>query len=371
MSDTHAESRAAPSRGRIALVVFGIWTALGLLYFVYQYLDVFARGHTEPFHEKLIEEVTAAWGALPMAAVIFWATPRIAGRGWRTLASHAGLVLALSAFHTTWNWAARTLAYAALGLDPYDYGIMRVRYLMELPSDLIWYTVFVTLTLLFNHYRTSRDREVRLVELENEMTKVRLQALEARLHPHFLFNALNTVSSVMYEDVEQADRILTRLGDLLRRSLRHDPGSEVPLETELETLELYLEVIRARFGDRLRVSVNAEPLARRVRVPPFVLQPLVENAIQHGDPGPGQEARVDVRAVRENGRLLVEVRDNGPGLRVPPDEALTGGIGLSTTRRRLERLYGDAGTLTLVPGDEGGLCVRLTMPARDRECGAS
>ena len=99
-------------------------------------------------------------------------------------------------------------------------------------------------------------------------------------------------------------------------------------------------------------------------VPPFVLQPLVENALRHGDPGPDREARVDIRAVRENGRLLLEVRDNGPGLRVTPDEALTGGIGLSTTRRRLERLYGEAGTLALVSGERGGLCVRLTMPAR-------
>lgn len=360
-----SEARTGPSRGRIALVAFGIWTAIGLLFFAYQYLDVFARGRTEPFQEKLIEELTAAWGTLPIAAVIFWVTPRIGGRGWRSLAMHVGLAFALSAFHTTWNWAARVVAFAASGLGPYDYGIMSVRYLMELPSDLIWYTVFVTLTLLFNHYRASRDREVRLVELENEMTKVRLQALEARLHPHFLFNALNTVSSVMYEDVEQADRILTRLGDLLRRSLRHDPGSEVPLEDELETLELYLEVIRARFGDRLRVSVEADPTARRVRVPPFVLQPLVENAIQHGDPGSASEARVAVRAVRENGRLVMEVRDNGPGLRVPPDEALSSGIGLSTTKRRLERLYGDAAALTLEPGAEGGLCVRVSMPGRD------
>lgn len=370
MSETRSAARAGPTGRRIALVAFGIWTAIGLLFFAYQYLDVFARGRTEPFHEKLIEELTAAWGTLPIAAVVFGATPRIGGRGWRTLAAHLGLAFALSAFHTTWNWAARTLAYAALGLGQYDYGIMPVRYLMELPSDLIWYTVFVTLTLLFNHYRASRDREVRLAELEGEMTKVRLQALEARLHPHFLFNALNTVSSVMYEDVEQADRILTRLGDLLRRSLRHDPGSEVPLEEELETLELYLEVIRARFGDRLWVSVDAHPAVHRVRVPPFVLQPLVENAIRHGDPGPGRQARVAVRAVRDNGRLVMEVRDNGPGLRVPPDEALTGGIGLSTTKRRLERLYGDAGALTLEAGPEGGLCVRVSIPGREGKAAA-
>jgi sensor histidine kinase YesM len=347
------------------MVVFGIWTAIGLLFFAYYYLDVFARGRTEPFHIKFVEELTGAWGTLPIAAVVYWLTPRLAGRGWRTIAAHAGVALVMSVFHTTWNWGTRSLAFAIFGFGPYDYGIIPLRYLMELPSDLIWYAVFATIAMLFNHYRAARDREVRLAELESEMAKVRLQALEARLHPHFLFNALNTVSSVMYEDVERADQILTRLADLLRRSLRHDPGSEVPLEEELATLELYLDVIRARFGDRLRVSVDADAGVRRVAVPPLVLQPLVENAIRHGDPGPEHEARVLVRARRDNGSLVMEVRDNGPGLRVPPDEALSSGIGLSTTKRRLERLYGTDAALTLETAREGGLCVRVSMPGRE------
>lgn len=358
MSDTRSGLRAGPSRRRVVLVAFAIWTALGLLYFAYQYLDVFARGRTEPFHEKLIEELTAAWGTLPIAAVIFWATPRLARRGWRTVASHLGLACVLSLFHTTWNWATRTLAYAALGLGPYDYGIMSVRYLMELPSDLIWYTVFVTLTLLFNHYRASRDREVRLVELENEMTKVRLQALEARLHPHFLFNALNTVSAVMYEDVEQADRILTRLGDLLRRSLRHDPGSEVPLEEELETLELYLEVIRARFGDRLQVSVEADPATRRVRVPPFVLQPLVENAIRHGIETAIDGGKIEVDVRRSAAGLELTVADTGVGLNASAPE----GIGLSNVRARLASLYGANARLLLYANTPRGVIAKLVVP---------
>jgi LytS/YehU family sensor histidine kinase len=221
------------------------------------------------------------------------------------------------------------------------------------------------MTTLFNHYRASRDRDVRLAELQSEMAKVRLQALEARLHPHFLFNALNTVSSVMYVDVERADHILTRLGDLLRRSLRHDPGSEVTLDDELATLEMYLDVIRARFGDRLHVTVEADAASRHTAVPPLLLQPLVENAIRHGDPGPARDARILVRARRDNGSVVLEVRDNGPGLQVAPDEALSAGIGLSTTKRRLERLYGDAAALTFETPSEGGLCVRVSLPGRE------
>lgn len=354
-----------PPRARVALVAFGIFTAFGLLFWAYHYLDVFVRGRTEPFHTTLIEELTAAWGALPIAAVVYWMTPRLAGRGWRTFAGHVGLALLLSLFHTTWNWGTRTLAFALFGLGSYDYGIMWLRYFMELPSDLIWYAVLVTLTLLFNHYRASRDRDVRLAELESEVSKVRLQALEARLHPHFLFNALNTISSVMYEDVERADRMLTSLGDLLRRSLRHDPGAEVSLTEELETLELYLDMIRARFGDRLRISVEADDATRRTAVPPFVLQPLVENAIRHGEPRDGSVARVTIRATRANGCLTMEIRDNGPGLEVPPGEALTSGIGLSTTQRRLARLYEGEAALTFHQASGGGLCVRVSLPARD------
>lgn len=357
--------RSGPSRIRIALAAFGIWTAVGLLFFFYEYLDVFARGGTDPFHVPLIEELTGSWGILPVAVVIYHLTPRLAGRGWRTLAAHLGLALVLSAFHTTWNWGTRSLAFAVFGLGQYDYGIIWWRYLMELPSDLVWYTVFASLTMLFNHYRASRDRELRLAELESEMAKVRLQALEARLHPHFLFNALNTVSSVMYEDVDRADQILTRLGDLLRRSLRHAPGAEVSLAEEIETLELYLDVIRARFGDRLQVSIDADASARCTAVPPFVLQPLVENAIRHGDPGPDREARVMVSASRENGRLILDVRDNGPGWQLPPDDAINAGIGLSTTKRRLERQYGGDAELSLEPAEGGGARVRIALPARD------
>jgi signal transduction histidine kinase len=347
------------------LIGLGIWTLVGLLFFSYHYLDVLVRGQTEPIHEKLIEELTAAWGALFFAAFVVWLTWRLRGRGLAAVPVHLAALLAASAFHTTWNWATRALSYAVLGLGEYDYGIMRLRYLMELPNDAIWYVIFAILAILFRSYRDSRDRELRLAELEAEVSQVRLQALEARLQPHFLFNALNTVSAVMYEDVDEADRVLTRLGDLLRRSLSRDSGGEVSLAYELESLELYLAIIRARFGDRLTATVDAGIEVRSAALPSLLLQPIVENAVKHGNPGPGMHASITVRAVRRNGHLEVEVTDNGPGLAASAETAFESGIGLSTTRRRIERMYGAAGSLSLEPAPQGGLRVRLVIPWRE------
>lgn len=362
---TKDASRTAPlARWQLWLVGSALATLLGLLSFTYQYLDVFVRGRTEPVSEKLIEELTGAWGACLLGVLVIRLTRRLADTGLRAIGPHVVALIAYSAVHTTLNWGARTSAYALFGLGQYDYGIMRLRYLMEFPNDVILYILFVSFTMLFDRYRAARDNEVRLAELEAEMSRVRLQALEARLQPHFLFNALNTVSAVMYESVEEADRVLTRLAELLRRTLRHDAGAEITLAQEIETLELYLAVIRARFGDRLTVTVDIDDDARDGAVPPLLLQPLVENAVKHGDPGPGQPARVDVTARRVNGTLRIEVRDNGPGLSTTTEAALTAGIGLSTTGRRLQRHYGDGASLSLAQRDGGGLVTSVVLPFR-------
>lgn len=347
---------------RVLAAILGVSVVSGFLHFGYKYLDVLVRAGTEPVHMKLTEELTGSIGAGLLVPAIFWLARRVRGYGIVAVLTHVGAAFGLSAAHTTWNWATRELVFRLLGHGPYDYGIIRLRYLMELPNDLVWYSIFLTIAILFEHYRVSRDREVRLAELEAEMSKVRLQALEARLHPHFLFNALNTISAVMYENVDEADRVLSRLGEFLRRTLRDDGVAEVPLREELETLELYLDIVRARFGDRLQVTVDADGDTKDAAIPPLVLQPLVENAIKHGDPGPGVDARVTVSARRNNGSVMIEVEDNGPGLSGSVEQALSGGIGLSTTQRRLERLYGATATLVLLPSASGGLRVQLAIP---------
>jgi LytS/YehU family sensor histidine kinase len=193
------------------------------------------------------------------------------------------------------------------------------------------------------------------------LARAQVKALEQRLHPHFLFNALNTVSQVMYEDLGAAERMIAGLSDLLRRALRASEAQEVPLAEELSLLDTYLEIMRARFCDRLAVAVSVDDDARTALVPPLLLQPLVENAIRHGaDPS---SYRVDAAlSVRKEGqRLLVELRDHGRGLAKGAPE----GVGLSTTAERLGALYGDAQRLSLENADGGGLRVRIELPFRD------
>ena len=355
---------------RTALWWAATFSVVGLLEFSYHYLDALTRGRDEPFAIPLIEEMTAAYGAGVLFVLAIAVVRRASSRGvsrWRLLALHAGILPFFSAAHTTWNFATRSLVFPLAGLGAYDYGRMPLRYAMEFPMDLLAFTLVMGLAYLFDRYRESRDRELRVAQLETELTRVRLEALEGQLRPHFLFNALNTVSSVMYEDVAAADTMLARLADLLRRTLRRQGGGEIPLAEELDTLELYLGIMRARFGDRLSVEVTADAGARRAAVPALVLQPLVENALRHGDPGPGAAARIAVRARRVDGRLLLEVEDNGPGIAGTPAVGVGTGVGLANTARRLEQLYGRSQSLRLEnrSGEEGGVRVSVELPFRE------
>lgn len=343
----------------------GAFTLVGLLEFWYHYLDVLARGYSEPFGIKLIEEMTGAYGAAVLLPIAIWVVRRTragGARGWRLFLTHLAVLPFYSALHTTWNAVTRALVFPLFGLGAYDYGRMPLRYAMEFPMDVLGFTLWMGLVYLFDRYSESRDREVRLAQLETELTQVRLSALEGQLRPHFLFNVLNTISSVMYEDLQAADTMLARLADLLRRTLRRPAGFEVALSEEIETLELYLDIMRVRFAERLSVDVQVDETVRGAAVPALVLQPLVENALRHGDPGPGTAARVMVRAHRADGTLVLEVEDNGPGLAGPPADVVGKGVGLANTTRRLEQLYGERQTITLDNLAHGGLRVAVRLP---------
>jgi LytS/YehU family sensor histidine kinase len=226
------------------------------------------------------------------------------------------------------------------------------------------YAGLIGLVHALSYYRLFRDREVRNSQLETRLARSQLQVLRAQLQPHFLFNTLNSIAALMHRDVESADRMVTRLGDLLRLSLSHTERQEVPLRQELAFLEKYLDIQRTRFRDRLTARVSADADALDGLVPSLILQPLVENAIRHGIEPRAAAGRVDVRARLDGDALVVEVEDDGPGL--SPDargEPNGCGIGLANTRARLEQLYGDRQRLTLSNGP-GGLLVRVELPYR-------
>jgi DNA-binding LytR/AlgR family response regulator/two-component sensor histidine kinase len=338
------------SRWKHAIWLFAFANVFALLEFSYHYLDLVAMGwHQSPWR-KVIEEFTGAYTFFLFFPLIVRMTRQypIGGRsGLRNVPVHALLVLAFGIASTSIQWVSRSFILSLAGFGAYDYGHMPTRYFMEFPQQAVSYWTLLALTLLY-------DRQTRQTALEKSLAKAQLQNLRLQLQPHFLFNTLNTISSVMYEDVRVADRMIARLSDLLRLSLEQGSAQEVPLGREFEFLNLYVETMQARFEERLTVVVDADEEARRAMVPPLVLQPLLENSIRHGADS-HNVVQVEVSARRQNGSLMLEVRDHGPGINGKRD-----GIGLSNTVERLERLYGGSGRMDL--HNDGGLVVTLKFP---------
>lgn len=353
-----------------ALVAFAFATAIGLLPFQYRYLEDAAFGDYDELAQRLIDEMTGAYaGVFLLAIPIVLARRFLIGQArWIVLASvHAAGILGMSIVHTSLNYALRSALYPAAGLGSYDYGYMPVRYLMELPHDVISYAIVVGFVHLFDLYRRSRDREVDTARLEARLSQAQLQALRLQIQPHFLFNALNTISSLVYEDSRAADEMLAKLSEFLRLTLDGTARQIVSMEEEIAFLDLYLDIMRARFGDRLEVRIELSEAARGAAVPQLLLQPVVENAVRHGaDPDSGA-IRIDVRAYRKGDRLVVTVRDWGPGIR-DVDAALTGGgIGLANTADRLERLFGNDHSLEFSSPASGGLEVSVALPFEEAQ----
>ncbi|WP_049623005.1 sensor histidine kinase [Frateuria defendens] len=335
-------------------------TALGLLNAYHFYLNGAANGRHDLLLPRLVEELTGAWSAgllmLPLTSAL--RRLRIEPRRMRRYAGYLALLPLFSVLHTSLMWASRTLAFPQLGLGSYHYGVMPWRYAMEFPSDVIVYVLTACLVWLLDHYRASRARELRAAQLESALADARLEALRLQLNPHFLFNALNAVSATMYEQPRAADEMLARIGDLLRATLQADT-QEHTLADELRLLALYLDIQRARFGDRLQVRVDIAPGLDAARVPFLVLQPLVENAIEHA--GGSTRHRLGIHAAIHRGVLELRVRNQ---------DAATGtahrghGIGLGNTQARLLHLYGGDAGLALEALEDGSTQARLWLPRR-------
>ncbi len=256
---------------------------------------------------------------------------------------------------------------AWIGLQPADRSLwanLRSQYIGTFHSEVLTYWAAVGLTHALIYYRKFREREIRASQLEAQLARAQLDALRMQLQPHFLFNTLNTISVLMKENVELANHLLLRLSDLLRLALRNNDTHEVTLREELEFLRNYLEIEQTRFQDRLTVRYDIDEQAEDAQVPNLILQPLVENAIRHAvAPQPGKSI-VEIRAVRSNGNIEIQVVDDGPGMQ--PATANGKGIGLSNTRARLDKLYGSAHSFQLSPADGRGLRVTVVLPYHTR-----
>ena len=260
---------------------------------------------------------------------------------------------------------SRWIIAPLVGLGQYDYGIMRFRYPMEFSNDLMGYTVIVLVYYFFERLRIAQAQQLAAAELQAKLAQAQLENLRLQLQPHFLFNSLNTISSVMYEDVPAADAMLTQLSELLRLTLRTANSHEIPLAQELEITRLYLQIMQRRFESNLRVSYSVDSSLENSLVPQLILQPLVENSLRHGLKDGGAGIDISIGARRENGALILKVADTGAGLGAQGAEAaMNRGVGLANIRGRLEQLYGADHEFAIANGPAGGTEVTLRVPFR-------
>jgi len=308
---------------------------------------------------------------VPLAPGAVWLARRFPVRG-RRWPGHLGVhllgSLALSAVQSSlcvaiYRYPVKQWVGLPEGIGPYLSSYW-LTFLNQIHNNLLTYVVILIAVWEIDHLRLYREKEIVAGRLEAELARANLQALKSQVHPHFLFNTLHMISAMVYEDPARADVMISRLSDLLRATIDQPDAPTVPLKSELDVLSLYVDLMKARFGDRLAVAYEVEPEALAAFVPSFSLQPLVENAIKHGIMPRDRGGAITISAHRDDGRLVVGVSDDGVGLKDDPETLLARGVGLRNIKRRLLGLYGAGGLMRLANGSGGGTRISLEIPFR-------
>ena len=225
-------------------------------------------------------------------------------------------------------------------------------------TNVMIYWGIIAVSQAITYFRKFQERE-------KQLTEAQLQVLKTQLQPHFLFNTINAISELVYEEPEKADKTLGQLSDLLRISLKGGKVQEIPLKDEMDFLEKYIEIQQTLLQHRLTVKLDIPADTLDAGVPNMILQPLAENAIRHGIAPSLKGGNLEIKARRQNKTLLLTVRDDGIGLNSNKEILNGGGIGLFNTRTRLEQLYGNAQRFEMIEPEEGGVAVNIAIPFRE------
>lgn len=361
-------------KSRAWLLYIGVWTLVGLFwatrgYWIWKDNPEFPLSWNQAMILGLIEWYL--WGIL--ALFIYWVCVRLPFQrsNWRkTLGIHLGVAVAVSLLHL----------FLYIAIDrPIDAYFMKGKTFPEMEffwtayffiirsrihSTVLVYALIAMISYAILYYRQYREKELHAAELSTQLASAELQVLKAQLHPHFLFNTLHSISSLMHDDVQAADKMLSRLSELLRLVLNNAGRQTVSLRQELEFLEAYLEIEKVRFSDRLRADVNVDANTLDAEVPSLLLQPLVENAIRHGIASRHEGGRVRVAARHDHENLYLTISDDGNGLGTGESQSSGRGIGLANVRERLSRLYAGSHEFSLNNSDRG-VTVSITIPYRE------
>jgi len=347
------------SRSELALI-FGAWAVYGVVMTGNRLAIMAEVGQAEPLRHVLLWTFAGALVWALLTIVVFAVSRRFPlDRRPRAL-SIVVHTLASPVVATTEVFCSLAIGLFAGWISP-DASFM-VTFWTGFPFNIVVYWLLAGVAHGFTFYRRYRQRDIEADRLAARLTRAELDLLKSQLQPHFLFNTLTAISALMHRDVKAADRMIARLSELLRAALDHGAEEEVSLQDELAFLDAYVEIEQARLGTRLTVELDVQTNVLDARVPHMILQPLVENAIQHGVATRVAPGTVTISARGRRGMLDIEIRDDGPG--VPPGTPVLDGVGLANTRARLDKMYGDR--YSFEPGNApgGGFRVALAIPFR-------
>ena len=348
--------------------IIGVWTLPGLAALSFYYLNQIVTAQPMVWPYALVSTIPNWYIWALMTPAVVWLARRYRIERTNVVKVMAtvhipAMVLALL-IHSLIN----LVLFRATGLhDQLSLDLYRVHITSRVHANIVTYWAIVGIYYAFDYYRSLRDGERQTARLQLQLAQANLRALKMQLHPHFLFNTLNSVAALVRKNENRtAIRMLVQLSDFLRLALENKGLQEIPVHQEVDFVQRYLDIERIRFQERLSVLVDVHPDADGAFVPNMILQPLVENAIHHGI-GPNAEAgRIDIAAQRAGDRLRLSVRDNGKGISEAAPSRPGRGVGLSNTSERLRNLYGADQSLTFREADGGGLEVVIDLPFSDR-----
>jgi signal transduction histidine kinase len=348
---------------------FCVWTLLGLSFALSSYLGARQDNVQLSWRRTIIGYLSDfyLWGLL--SPFIFRLARRFELRDKfpRNLLIHIGISVVFSfvvlsaATPLFWYFGSPNLIRNPTLLTLWRNNAFSIYYFHQ-GLTIYWATLAVAHAL--HYYRGVREGEARASQLAGQLAQAQLQALKMQIHPHFLFNTLNSIAALLHKDVEAADKMIARLGDFLRMTLKRSDTLTVDFGQELEFVKCYLDIEHVRFQDRLTVAMEIEPDTLDCMVPNLILQPIVENAVRHGVARQTVPAHITIRALKKTNRLIVQVEDDGPGLNANSNGG-SSGIGLNNTRARLQQFYGADYDFQIANAKTSGVIVTLEIPASE------
>jgi len=343
------------------IAVLGICTFIALFFFAQQYFYAYNFDKKFHFWSELTYEIICAysWGILFIFIIRLAKKYRLEKNSWlHNLPIHIFAAIIISLIHRVVTSIPHLYLFYPEKFAKVDVSLLTAKTVSSAFDSFVTYWLILGVYYGFDYYRQYRESKINEAELQKQLAQANLHALKMQLHPHFLFNTLHAVSTLMQDDIKAARKMLAKLSDLLRTTLDNIGIQEVEFGKELEFLKSYLAIEKIRFQDRLKIIYKIDPSTMSAKVPNLILQPLVENSIKHGIADKVEGGKIIVSSRRDNELLILTVSDDGKNNRKKINE----GIGLSNTRARLLQLYGENFSMKITSDKDTGFKVTLVFP---------